>query len=62
MGDAKTRVTDTYAAYATVVRTSELPESCNGAGETVEVMPSVEDINMYLGKKHSGEKDHSDDD
>jgi len=50
MGDAKTRVTDTYAAYATIVRTSDLPESC-GDGETVEVMPSVEDINMYLGMK-----------
>jgi len=59
-GDAKTRVTDTYAAYATVVRSadSELPASCNGVGETVEVMPSVEEINMYLGKK----KHHSDDD
>ena len=56
-GDAKTRVTDTYAAYATVVRTSDLDPSCNSVGETVEVMPSVEDINMYLGK-HS----HSNDD
>ena len=57
-GDAKTRVTDTYAAYATVVRTSEFnPDNNCGEGETIEVMPSVEDINMYLGK-HS----HSDDD
>lgn len=60
VGDDKTRVTDTYAAYATVVRTSELPESC-GEGEPIEVMPSVEDINMYLGKKskhkHSGDDD-----
>jgi len=63
MGNAKTRVTDTYAAYATIVRTSDLPEKCNGKGdEPIEVMPSVEDINMYLGKKHSGKKDHSDDD
>jgi len=59
MGDAKTRVTDTYAAYATIVRTSDLPENC-GDGETVEVMPTVEDINMYLGKKSKHK--HSDDD
>ena len=62
MGDAKTRVTDTYAAYATIVRTTDLDPSCDGVGETIEVMPSVEDINMYLGKKHSGERNHSDDD
>lgn len=51
-GNAKTRITDTYAAYATVVRTSDLPDSCGGQGETVEVMPSVEDINKYLGRNH----------
>lgn len=52
MGDEKTRVTDTYAAYATVVRTTGLPKSCEDKGEAVEVevMPSVEEINMYLGK------------
>jgi len=61
-GNEKTRVTDTYAAYATVVRTSGLPASCT-EGEVVEVMPSVDEINMYLGKrsKHKGKK-HSDDD
>ncbi len=63
MGDAKTRVTDTYAAYATIVRTSDLPENCDD-GEIVEVMPSVEEINMYLGmkSKHKHGHKHSDDD
>lgn len=60
-GNEKTRVTDTYAAYATVVRTSDLPASCT-EGEVVEVMPSVDEINMYLGKKMRGKKRHSDDD
>ena len=50
-GDEKMHVYDTYSAYATVVRTSDLPASCGGAGETIEVMPSVEDINTYLDKK-----------
>jgi len=64
MGDAKTRVTDTYAAYVSVARTSALPESC-GEGEVVDVMPTVEEINMYLGEmpKHKKHKHkHSDDD
>ena len=60
MGDAKTRITDTYAAYADVVRTSELPESC-GNGEVIEVMPSIDDINKYLGNQthhdHYSKKD-----
>ena len=50
-GDEKMHVYDTYSAYATVVRTSDLPASCGGVGETIEVMPSVEDINTYLDKK-----------
>jgi hypothetical protein len=50
-GDAKMHVYDTYSAYATVVRTSDLPASCGVVGETIEVMPSVEDINTYLDKK-----------
>jgi len=56
-GDSKTRVTAGYAAYATIVRTSELPASCaldsetgEVIGETIEVMPSVEEINQYLGE------------
>lgn len=56
LGDAKTRVYDTYSAYATVVRTSELAPAC-GAGETVEIMPSVDEINMYLDKPR-GHKHH----
>lgn len=47
-GDEKTRVTDTYSAYVKIVRTSELPASC-GDGEIIDVTPSVEEINMYLG-------------
>lgn len=50
-GDKKTHVTDTYSAYATVVRTSELPASCGNTGQTIEVMPSVDDINTYLDIK-----------
>ncbi len=57
IGDDKTRVTDTYTAYVNIVRTSELPTDC-GDGETIDVMPSVEEINMYLGMKPK----HSDDD
>lgn len=49
MGDEKTRITDTYAAYLDVIRTSGLPVNC-GEGYTLEVMPSVEDINKYLDK------------
>jgi len=60
-GDAKTRVTDTYAAYATVVRTSEFnPDNNCGEGETIEVMPSVDDINMYLGKHSHSDVDDDD--
>lgn len=50
LGNAKTRVTDTYAAYVNVVRKTELPASC-GEGETVEAMPSVEDINKLLKRR-----------
>ena len=49
LGDEKTRITETYAAYLDVIRTSNLPESC-GEGYVLEIMPSVEDINQYLDK------------
>lgn len=63
LGDAKTHVYDDYAAYVTVVRTSDLPSSCGGEGETIEVMPSVEDINTYLDMHSSGMiQRHTDDD
>lgn len=61
VADDKTRVTGGYAASASVVRTSDLPENC-GDGETVEVRPSVEDINMYLDKKMPSYDDENDDD
>ncbi|MFW5443493.1 MAG: DUF1775 domain-containing protein [Methylococcaceae bacterium] len=48
-GDAKTRVTDRYAASLSVVRTTELPAECV-EGETVEAKPSVDEINKYLGR------------
>ncbi len=50
LGNDKTRVTDTYAAAVKVVRTSDLPAEC-GDGETVEVMPSVNDINQLLKRR-----------
>ena len=53
LGDEKTRITDTYAAYLNVVRTSDLPESC-GEGYLIEIQPSVEDINYYLDKVGPG--------
>lgn len=53
----KTRVTETYAASVSVLRTSELPNECGNDGETVEIRPSTEDINKYLGrKKHMSKK------
>lgn len=58
----KTKVYSRYSAYATVVRTSELPAEC-GDGEVVKVMPSVEEIDMFLGKrmKHRKHRGHDDD-
>ena len=56
MGDDKTHVYHDYAASIDVVRTSELPTACNGNGDVVEVMPTVEEINMYLDDEHQDDK------
>lgn len=58
-GDEKTNVAATSAPYIDVVRTTTLPGSCS-EGEMVEVLPSVDDINNYLGRS-KGEKRDSDD-
>lgn len=58
----KTKIYSNYAAYATVVRTSDLPDVCGAEGETLEVMPSVEEINRYLGHKMNRRKYRGHDD
>ncbi|MGY6277820.1 hypothetical protein [Methylomonas sp. MgM2] len=61
MGDDKTHVYHDYAASIDVVRTSDLPDTCDGDGEVVEVMPTVNEINMYLDDKSHSHGDHHDD-
>ncbi len=50
-GTPKLRLTPTYTPHFAVVRDLEknpLPAECNGVGETVKAMPSVEEIDQYL--------------
>ncbi len=64
--DAKTRVEDHYAPYFYVVRdtvNNPLPAAC-GDGQTVEVRPSVEEIDAYLPLprgEHGHGRHHGDD-
>ncbi|MGR8930238.1 MAG: hypothetical protein ACU836_06315 [Gammaproteobacteria bacterium] len=60
MGDSKTHVYHDYAASINVIRTSDLPSSCNGEGQEIEVMPTVDEINMYLDDKIFDHRPHDD--